>query len=97
MKLERTFSRGASTISSQDGSGTWRPPSGIARIQGTASRLVSAASQQRTLSVTASPPRLDSQVLKLFFTRDSFLNKFSKTKALFKKVQEYKHYMQNII
>lgn len=76
-KLERTFSRGASTISSQDGSGTWRPASGIARIQGTASRLVSAASQQRTLSVSASPPRLDSQVQLLFFIRFVlFIKKF---------------------
>lgn len=65
VKLERTFSRGVSTVSSQDSSG-WRPPSGIARIQGTASRLVSAASHQRGgVSVTATP-RFDPKVC-LFF------------------------------
>ncbi|XP_065205523.1 intraflagellar transport protein 74 homolog [Planococcus citri] len=61
-RTERPISRAASSINSQDGG--WRPPSGIARIQGTASRLISTASQsqQKGLSRAISPPRLDNQV-----------------------------------
>ncbi|XP_065207394.1 intraflagellar transport protein 74 homolog [Planococcus citri] len=60
VRTERPISRAASSINRQDGG--WRPPSGIARIQGTASRLISTASQQKGLSRTISPPRLDNQV-----------------------------------
>lgn len=61
-RTERPVSRATSSINSQDG---WRPASGIARIQGTASRLISTASQQKGLSRNISPPRLNNQVSRL--------------------------------
>lgn len=66
MRTERPISRAASTINNQDG---WRPASGIARIQGTASRLMSTASQQKALSRTMTPPRLDTQVSRSCFKK----------------------------
>lgn len=63
MKQERILSRAASTVSTHE-SGNWRPSSGIARIQGTASRLISTMSHQRGLSIAVTPPHLNAQVIR---------------------------------
>ena len=53
---ERTLSRDLSTATQES---QWRPGSGVARIQGTASRLLSAATQHKGSSVIINTPRLD--------------------------------------